>query len=545
VDPSCKITEAKDPNLCTEEKNPLLDDIKNKMADKYCETEIKEKFSKEELDKMKEECFKNIKHAKTRKSKQIRDLLKNGDFLIEGKSEEEIRQKVMEVITKQLNISKKEFEKENIKGNKKSLGQEIIISNGSMAGINCSIKISDVKPLEKVFTPDDDMKPEEINLLSLFNDDCAYFTTNEFNKEKALGLFNKSSSYEKDYCNTQPSNNPTAHNTLQKVADRICQTLSEGKNPKIPILSTRNLYRDKTPDLARKRGLFIAKYISQLMNDKGKECDLAGEESSSEEKNYVRTRDDFEKLFVINESGDNYDPNKPGDFGVNPYITDENNIKEEKERFKEYHEAQKRMIKDELEKTSSAIISTQKSIKEKTDEFKKSLQEFNQLKNELSTKNKNIDEVKTIVNEKFNVIENLRLDIKNLKQHEYELNELKNIVQKKLTTFEEDLKDKNELVDAFYNDPLKDKITWDEKLFNQFKKVELKLVPELELTEKDGSFSAEVEKIINMSLDIRYKYCTLYPNDEKGKWSKGKKSVKLKTGGSIKGSGDKIECPKL
>jgi hypothetical protein len=543
-DPSCKIPEAKDPSLCTEEKNQLIDDLKNKMADKYCESEINKKFSKEEIDKMKEECFQNIKHAKTRKSKRIQERLKQSNFSIKGKSEEEIKQEVMKVITEQLNVSKKEFEEEeNVKGNKKSLGQEIIISSNDGKGINCSIKISDVKPLEKVFTPDENRKPEEVNLLSLFSDDCAYFTTNEFNKEKALGLFNKSSSNEKDYCNTQPSNDPTAHNTLQKVADRICQTLSEGKNPKIPILSTRNLYRDKTPDLAKKRGLFIAKYISQLMEEKGKECDEAGEESSSEENNNLRKREDYEKFFVINEAGDDYDPNKPGDFGIDPYLTDKQKIEEEKQKFEAYHAGRKAKIEDESGKINSAIMTTQNSVKEKTREFETKLQEYNQVKNDLVTKNKNIDEIKTIVDEKFNVLENLRLDIKNLKQHEFELKEMKNIFQKKLNISEEELKSKNELVNAFYNDPVKDKKIWDEKLFNQFKKVELRLVPELEFIEKHDSFSADVEKIINLSLDIKYKYCTLYDNEHKGKWSKNR--AKMKTGGSSKGSGDKINCPKF
>lgn len=545
-DPSCKIPEAKDPSLCTEEKNPLLDDIKNKMADKYCESEINKKFSKEEIDKMKEECFQNIKHAKTRKSKRIQERLKQSNFSIKGKSEEEIKQEVMKVITEQLNVSKKEFEEENVKGNKKSLGQEIIISSNDGKGINCSIKISDVKPLEKVFTPDENRKPEEINLLSLFSDDCSYFTTNEFNKEKALKLFEASSYNEKDYCNTQPSNDPTAHNTLQDVADRICQTLSEGKTPKIPILSTRNLYRDKTPDLAKKRGLFIAKYISQLMEDKGKDCDEAGEESSPETKKNLRTREDYEKFFVINESGDNYDPNKAGDFGIDPYLTDKQKIEEEKEKFKKYHTRRKTIIEDESGKINSAIITTQSSVKEKTREFEKKLQEYNQVKNDLVTKNKNIDETKTIVDEKFNVLENLRLDIKNLKQHEFELKEMKNIFQKKLNIFEEDLKSKNELVNAFYNDPLKDKKTWDEKLFNQFKKVELRLLPELELIEKRDSFSADVEKIIDLSLDIKYRYCRLYDDKHQGEWSKPKKNRgKIKTGGSSKGKGDKINCPKF
>jgi len=545
-DPSCKIQEAKDPSLCTKEQNRLIDDLKNKMADKYCESKINSKFKPHELSKMTKECFEHISHIKTQKSKAIRRLLKQSNFSIEGETEEEIKEKVMAVIKKELDVSQNEFEQENARGNLKPLGQEIIISNMDGNGIDCSIKISDVKPLEKVFTPDENRKPEEINLLSLFSDDCAYFTTNEFNKEKALGLFNKSSSNEKDYCNTQPSNDPTAHNTLQKVADRICQTLSEGKNPKIPILSTRNLYTDKTPDLAKKRGLFIAKYISQLMEEKGKECDEAGEESSSEENHNLRKREDYEKFFVINAADDNYDPNKPGDFGINPNLTDKNEIEEEKQKFEAYHAGRKAKIEEESGKINSAIMTTQNSVKEKTREFETKLQEYNQLKKELENenKNKNIDEIKTNVNEKFNVLENLRLDIKNLKQHKFELEEMNIILQKKLDIFEEDLKSKNKLVNAFYNDTSKDKKTWDDRLFNQFKKVELRLVPELEFIEKHDSFSADVEKIINLSLDIKYRYCTIYDAGHKEEW-KTDRVKKIKTGGSSKGSGDKVVCPKF
>jgi hypothetical protein len=243
----------------------------------------------------------------------------------------------------------------------------------------CSIEVENY-PDQKEFKPEKCDFCVEKNISSSFTNDCSYMVNSQYSEDKAkklLGFKNKN-----DYCNNSMEGEENNLTDVDTMIDRICQIAQSGLRPEFTIETSRNLYNDKTPKLAAKRGEFIQKYIrEELMNGKDpsghKRCDL-GEETPD----WLQANEFKEAVKVTHPF---YEGAKEGDYGPSPYASGDDQ-KKEIDKFQKTLSHEKSQIQNKLAQAlaqKTELTEQNKKFKEKRNGPKSLSFEYRTLSTEL------------------------------------------------------------------------------------------------------------------------------------------------------------------
>jgi hypothetical protein len=367
---------------------------------------------------------------------------------------------------------------------------EISVENNE--GKICKLDMK-APPQMEIKDPTDCKFCKTVDVMKNFVDDCAYFTSEDLSEEDALSLLGGTLENKSFFCHNK-NVTPTDLTSINNFGDQICEVLESGDElPQLEMISTRNLYRDKTVDLAKKRGDFIKKYLFQYLTVSKNNC---GIENDIPE--VLTSYSAFEKkfqsspLFV-------YEGNKTGDYGPNPYA-----------KSSEYENEIKR-YRSHLEKfitlNSNLMSSYQLEIKKIQSETNKLRSDFSGLEGSYNQIKENEQDV-TNAQALGSRIASEMLQINNAISLNYQ--KISNLVKKLKSTQIKLLnlnQEKDETVKSliqFYLDPVKNKQIWDEKIFNEMKMAKLSFTPVVK-TEVDDvieSFDPEVRKYLKAILSL-------------------------------------------
>ncbi len=525
---SCALTKSEESSDCSVVKDPILTstgaDNKTISCDHHALGELSKRSTQEKIE-LKKEYKKQCKaKAKAYKKALMGNLLKKGKIgqlvqvlfkkkrfsananrisgveakldanNFQNKSQQEIENELLSELQKEFekqqkenggdgSLSLKELAKEAAKSPQFTKGfhevetvpLEVIAKTES--GNFCSIEVEDY-PDVKDFKPEKCEFCVEKNISSSFTNDCSYMVNSKYPEESSknlLGYKNKT-----DYCNNTMEGEENNLSEVETMIDRICQIAKSGLKPDFTIETSRNLYHDKTPKLAAKRGEFIQKYIRDaLVNGKNaageKRCDL-GEETPD-----WLEEDEFNKSVKVTHPF--YEGAKDGDYGPSPYATGDDQ-KKEIEKFQKTLAFEKSQIQQKLTEAiakKTQLTEQNKKYKERRNGPQSLSQEYNNLSKELEkTKELNPD-----VFSKRDRIQDILQEVEDLdsktiqnKQLISDLSEQITDFQKRLSTIDQENQKKVSLLSEYYNEKNTlgesfDKKMWDEKLFNSFKMVRL------------------------------------------------------------------------
>jgi hypothetical protein len=526
---TCSIQQSQDPAQCETPKDSIIEStgVENKTSS--CDNDIVgglSKKSSKEKDEIKEEYKKQCKaKAKAYKKALMGNLLKKGkvgqlvqvlfkkkkykaqtdaafriDSTIdannfESMSDQEIEKQLLDELQKEFVKQQKEAGGDGSL-NLKELALEASKSPQFTKGFHeiesvplevyaktegdkfCSIEVENY-PDQKEFKAEKCEFCVEKNISSSFTNDCSYMVNSQYSEEKAkklLGFKNKN-----DYCNNSMEGEENNLSEVETMIDRICQIAQSGSRPEFTIETSRNLYNDKTPKLAAKRGEFIQKYIrEELMNGKDssghKRCDL-GEEipdwlQENEFKEAVKVTHPF------------YEGAKEGDYGPSPYASGEDQ-KKELDKFKKTLAHEKAQIQNKLTQAlaqKTELTDQNKKFKEKRNGPKSLSAEYRTLSTDLEKSkelNPQIFEKRDRIQAILQQVDDLDSKVNQNKQLLSDLSEQIADYQKRLSTIDQENQKKVTLLNEYYAEKNSkgeegiDRKAWDEKLFNGFKMVRL------------------------------------------------------------------------
>jgi len=367
---------------------------------------------------------------------------------------------------------------------------EISVENNE--GKICKLDMK-APPVVDIKDPTDCKFCKTVDVMKNFVDDCAYFTSESLSEEQALSILGGSMENKNVFCHNK-NVTPTDLSSINSFGDQICEVLESGDElPQLEILSTRNLYRDKTVDLAIKRGDFIKKYLYQYLTVNKGNCGIENEIPE-----VLTSYSAFEKkfqsspLFV-------YEGNKTGDYGPNPYA-----------KPSEY-ETEVRRYSDHLEKfisLNTKLMSSYqndiKKIQSETNSLKSEFEELEERYNQIKDNEQNVQRAQSFASG----IASEMLQINNTISLNYQ--KMSNLVKKlkstqtKLLNLSHEKSPKVELLTQFYLDPVKNKRTWDEKIFNELKMAKISFTPvvKTEVDEVIEVFDPEVRKYLKALLSM-------------------------------------------
>ena len=381
----------------------------------------------------------------------------------------------------------------------------VVEKNGRQS---CTINVEKV-PEKGPFTP----KPCEFckgkDVKNSFVDDCAYMTSNNFSEEDALKVVGSNKRKRNDYCQPAMENKKTDMGEINSMANQLCDIAKKGLVPDFDIETTRNLYNDKTENLAGKRGEFIQKYLKDKVK---KECEL------EEIPDWLDDDQEFaSRIRVRHPEYEGRD--KKGDYGPDPYASEDKQAQEVENLGKTMiAEKQKLMGKRDLKQKEIKTMKEEKNIvgkeisqlKEKYNEVKKSLEGITEIK-----KINSIYQDLSVIN---NGIHNLYNSMDNLDQKISDnLNEVEGLGERIGKYSDIRIKRKKEMLEAFYEDkksnPNHKKSEWDKKLFNEFKMVRIsgKAIEDNGLPSIADGLSPELSVAINSLVRLDQFTCSMNP----------------------------------
>jgi hypothetical protein len=530
-DPSlfeCNAPEAEiKPNGCQAQEAPgnsALTAINDELQQKACEesdpwkgmSSEEKKLKLKELDKL---CK---KEAKAYKRSVFKSLFKKGKF---GQALQVAFKKKSKIMSGKLDKNKisadvanmsdeqlKEFinaEIDKLEAQAKpgeqshTVPYNITINNGK--GINCKVTAKEFPEKPKHVTPEC-VGCEPLDIMSSFTNDCSYMVNKDLPEKVVFDEILKiKPSEKKQYC--QPDNmdkiSDKGNNDLTKINDlagKICNQIRSGEEPHFTVETTRNLYADKTPQLAYKRGVFVQKYISWHLSKNCKD---------------VEYDKGFDSIIEIKQpaygSGEkNFDGWKEGDYGPSPYAKTDSEIQLEKERFAKNLVREQSVIDKEIADLKKQIAEVAKKIKtydfgKKESDLRKS---YNSAKDQLTNLSKYN---KDFVEEKEAFLTSLGNEALSNYSLNDELEDQKALLEKRLAIAEDRQKsfaaksaEKKKLLDEFYAaGPNQNHAEWDVKLFNSFKMARITAQPAPspdvsigELESFDPQIATKMEKLL-------------------------------------------------
>lgn len=455
-----------------------------------------------------------ISESKNGKKKKI--SMDASEF--EGKSPEEIENLILDELEKQSGISGLK-EKARLAQEKpefklgyhqaETVPVNVLVKTDKKNA--CNIVAPEINPYKEAPIDKCDFCVEK-NISSSFTNDCAYMVNSKNSEEtakKLLGFEQKT-----DYCNANSMEGVNNDLTdVEKMVDNLCNIAKKGLKPDFKIETSRNQFRDKTVDLAAKRGEYIQKYIrNELLN--GKRCDVdPGDISWLKE-------DEFKKVVRVEHPF--YEKGKKGDYGPSPYVEGEIKQAQEIENLRVTLEKEKAdlIIKNDEALKEISIIT--ENIQNYNSHAKKLSQEYSELAKDLS-KIKNLDqevfEKKRILEEKAQTVGQLYEKINEEKQKLSDLKLQSDDLKKRIDVSAVTNTKKLSLLKEFYTEVNSkgldgiDRNDWDEKLFNDFKMVRItgKAVEDNALGVDPNFITPSIKIALNALVDVDKFTCVVEP----------------------------------
>lgn len=517
-----------------------VEDIKEELKAQACEEQdIWKGMSQEEKDKKLKELNKLCKQeAKAYKKSVFKSLFKKGKF---GQALQVVFKRKKNIMNGSTNTMKQDISgmdeaqvRQYLKDELARLGAKkktdkgqqsftvpfnMVINDGK--GVSCSVKAKDF-PTEPAYEKPDCVGCEPIDIMSSFTNDCSYMVdkSSGLTEEKVLKeILKVSASDRKQYCQPDMTKNQDKGNNdltkINKLAQDLCKQIQNGEEPHLTVETSRNLYADKTPQLAYKRGVFVQKYIGWHLS---KNCDLKGETFEKGFDSIVEV-----KLPKYGAADKNFEGWKEGDYGPNPYATSEADIKSEKDKFAQNLQREEAELKKEIADMDKQIADLKKQIADhdaQTATFQKNYQGAK----------KQLEAMKKYKQDLVDASENLLTTIGNQTMANYSekqqlmkkkdiLEQKRDIAKAKLASQASKSAEKKKLLDEFYAaGPNRDHAAWDEKLFNSFKMARITANPpatdDVEL-EPMQEFDPEIATMMKELMALQTYTCNLQPIETK------------------------------
>ena len=355
-----------------------------------------------------------------------------------------------------------------------------------------------------------------------FVNDCSYMVSKDFpndDAKKLLGIKNNT----KDYCqkDMDEKEHQSDMSKVDELADELCGIAKDGKIPDFKIETSRNLYPDKTPDLAHKRGDFIQRYLHKQVSEK---CKVENPPA------WLSSFDEFTKKIQLGHP--HYEgAKKAGDYGPDPLASTEQQQQKEIDNLKITLEKEKEKIDKQILEKDELI----KTYKKENKLFEAELSKIRKTYKKQQDKLADIEDIQEAQNiyssDEASSIKNLALNSEQLYAKLYENREKINILveeRKGLIARGRKYDDGGEssisknvaLLQKYYNeinsgefDSAKRK-DWDEKLFNQFKMVRItgSAKVETDSLKDEFNFSPKLDIAINLALSESQFTCYVDPH---------------------------------
>ena len=564
---NCSIESSSDPSECSVEDHPILEHTTVNQRAIQCEDEhLISKNSSANKAQAREE-YRNLckKKAKAYKRALMGNLLSKGKLgqliqvffkkkryktdvdelamntkidaqQLRGKSDSELESLMLDELQKQFVEKQKEAGGDGSL-NLKQMAQEAMKDPEFQKGFHevetvplnviaktegdkfCEVKVDKFPALkeEKVETCEFCV---EKNISSSFTNDCSYMVSSKYPESESKKLL--SFSQKSDYCNNTMDNEQNDLSEVETMVDRICQIAKKGLRPEFNIETSRNLYRDKTKQLAAKRGEFIQKYIrDQLINGKdpqgSKRCDL-GEDLPEwlEEKNFKK---------AVQVTHPYYEGGKEGDYGPDPYVSSPQDQQKEIENLQKTLAYEKTQIQKKLEQArldQTKIIEQNKSLKnlregkdglsKKYGALKKSLESSTELNEDVFVKEEQIKQIQVSVHDldsKYNHNKQITSDLgQQIVSYESRLKVIDGQNNAKIELLTQYYQEKNTVGDAGL-----DRKQWDDRLFNDFKMVRIsgKAVEDDSYDGESKNLPPAVKIALNAMAEVEQFTCVVQP----------------------------------
>ncbi len=401
----------------------------------------------------------------------------------------------------------------------------------SEKGKACNLDVGDLPPDEE-FTAKPCKYCAVKHMHKSFVNDCSYMVSKSFPEEKVDELIGSNKENRKEFCqpNMKDKDNQSELAEIKAMAKNICTMAQDGLEPDFEIKTARNMYPDKTPELAKKRGQFIQKYLRDSLQN-----DCYGE-NPEDQPDWLKAEDLFQEKIKL--SHPYYAGGKEGDYGPDPLAKKENQeneiknyqltLEHEEAELKKKIEVKKARITELKGKGPSSItglkreISTDRSLYSKqkialdnTNDFKKQQEIYE------GDGTGSIKQISNRVNEKTESLHAFTQEVSDL---EAELLSLEKQLLEKYKVEVSSGKGPNKYMDVkkleeFYTEknkgPMNEKrrAVWDKKLFDSFKMVKISgnAKPVMLAKTNENVVSPELDIMVNMSVDIDQYVCMVEP----------------------------------
>jgi hypothetical protein len=553
----CRVEEEPETSVCTTSTNEIVKQTTAEQHPIVCDNQSLIEtpgHTADELDEIKQEYQKQCKKkAKAYKKALMGNLLKKGKLgqlvqvlfkkkkrkavfqngkaqnveidagQFEGKSEQEVEDLILSELEKNSGISglkeraKQAQEKPEFKlgyHQAESVPVNVVVQSKKKQA--CLVQVDKIpkmveKPLDKCeFCV-------EKNISSSFTNDCSYMVNGKYSEAKGQELLGVKS--KPDYCNHEMTGEENDMREIEKMTDRLCEIAKSGQKPEFTIETSRNLYKDKTPQLAAKRGEFIQKYIrNELQNgvraSGEKRCDL-GDDSID----WLNNEESFNKSVVVKHPY--YKDGKTGDYGPSPYAVGEEKQKKEVANLQATLAAEKETLKGKNAVAVQEKISSNAKVIEYKAQIKKITADYDALTSSLN-KIKQIDEsvfaAKKKLEEMSMMVQQFQNKINETRQAVSDLDLQTSDFGRRLGAIDSENASKVKLLGEYYAEKNKlgdvaDKKSWDDKLFNSFKMVRItgKAVEDNVLGVDPQYLTPAVKIALNAMVDVDNFTCVVEP----------------------------------
>jgi hypothetical protein len=409
------------------------------------------------------------------------------------------------------------------------------------AGNSCMVSMDDFPEPEYQVKPCEDC--DERKVQNNFQNDCAYMVTKDFPESEAramMGLGPKKSfdpykergpnNQPDSHCNTKNLTNNDDVSRLKDAATKLCDAAENGQKPTLTIESSRNLFNDYTPQLAKRRGEFSQKYIFREMKK------LCGD--AEDAPNWVNDEKAFKEEGIVNIHFPKYDRdnNTDGNYGPNPYASTESERNKEYEFLRSTLEREEKeildVLKDRLKTVEKEIVKFDKQINEHKNEFNiikdAKVESLDDLPVKQIEINDMIDLAENAYNKKFKLEQeksDLKAKIKAQEKNRYQKVNGEYVLVKKLKEYYEHPDNNPAGKNQKHNENFKD------PLFNRFKMARVKV--EVERKNDYGIdvnlLTPEVQLALNTMLEMDSFTCELKSFSKKNNKIGLKKGLKVTT----------------
>ncbi len=387
----------------------------------------------------------------------------------------------------------------------------------SAGGESCKLSSNDF-PEEEEFTPTDCELCEPVDVMSSFTNDCSYMVNSSegLTEKRAQELMGIRANQRSNYC--QPENMAGQRNDLgpiKDIADKVCRQAQSGVTPKLTIETSRNLYNDKTPELAHKRGLFIQNYLrSHLQNN----CPF--EDGQPE---WLTDSEQFNSRFEL--KFPTYAGVQDGNYGPNPYAQTPSEQSSEVEKFRLNLESEKAQFEANFRRIEAEIRDSETEITRLNRELHGQnnrggiKRDYQALQGGLNNNRNREPDVLEIQNQTLQTLGNQALSIytqkHELQQKMADLRKKQVYFQRKITESQSAISSKVGMLQQYYAaGESRNKAQWDQDLFNDFKMARISFEPQTSedfLPNEVANFDPGIKSQLETLLELQTYTCQLNP----------------------------------